>query len=73
MTNEQFILSNITEKELSDMFTTGNVYHTRLNNQVQVAFEFWKKDYKHKRSDNLLFQIWLTFQYSAVTWEKAML
>ena len=64
MTNEQYIMLHISEIDLADMFNTGNVYHTDLLIRIQTAFNKWKSNYKYKRSDKLLFQLWLTFQYN---------
>ena len=70
MTNEQYIISHISEIDLADMFNTGNVYHTDLLIRIQTAFEEWKRNYQHKRFDSLLFQLWLTFQYNEKEWER---
>lgn len=70
MTNEQYIMSHISEIDLADMFNTGNVYHTDLLIRIQAAFEEWRRTYQYKRSDRLLFQLWLTFQYNEKEWEK---
>lgn len=70
MTNEQYIMSHISEIDLADMFNTGNVYHTDLLIRIQAAFEEWKRNYQYKRSDSLLFQLWLTFQYNEKEWRK---
>ena len=70
MTNEQYIMSHISEIDLADMFNTGNVYHTDLLIRIQAAFEEWKRNYQHKRFDSLLFQLWLTFQYNEKEWER---
>lgn len=69
MTNEQYIISHISEIDLADMFNTGNVYHTDLLIRIQSAFKKWKSNYSYKRSDKLLFQLWLTFQYDEKEWE----
>lgn len=69
MTNEQYIMSHISEIDLADMFNTGNVYHTDLLIRIQTAFEKWKRNYLYKRSNKLLFQLWLTFQYDEKEWE----
>ena len=69
MTNEQYIMLHISEIDLADMFNTGNVYHTDLLICIQTAFKKWKSNYKYKRSDKLLFQLWLTFQYNEKEWE----
>lgn len=69
MTNEQYIMSHISEIDLADMFNTGNVYHTDLLIHIQTAFKKWKRNYLYKRSNKLLFQLWLTFQYNEKEWE----
>ena len=69
MTNEQYIMSHISEIDWADMFNTGNVYHTDLLIRIQTAFQKWKSNYLYKRSDELLFQLWLTFQYNEKEWE----
>ena len=69
MTNEQYIMSHISEIDLADMFNTGNVYHTDLLICIQTAFKEWKRNYLYKRSDKLLFQLWLTFQYDEKEWK----
>ena len=61
MTNEEYIISHLSERDWSDMFNTGNVYHTKLLIHIQSAFEKWKKNYPYKRSEKLLFQMWLSF------------
>lgn len=71
MTNEQYIMSKISELSLADMFTTGNVYYDTLNSRLYKAFCYWKASYRYKRSNKLLFQLWLTFQYNPIEWEKA--
>ena len=69
MTNEQYIMSHMSEIDLADMFNTGNVYHTDLLIRTQTAFKKWKRNYLYKRSNKLLFQLWLTFQYDEKEWE----
>lgn len=69
MTNEQYIMSHMSEIDLADMFNTGNVYHTNLLIRIQAAFKEWKSNYSYKRSNKLLFQLWLTFQYDEKEWE----
>ena len=69
MTNEQYIMSHMSEIDLADMFNTGNVYHTNLLIHIQATFKEWKSNYKYKRSDKLLFQLWLTFQYNEKEWK----
>lgn len=69
MTNEQYIMSHISEIDLADMFNTGNVYHTDLLIRIQIVFKKWKRNYLYKRSNKLLFQLWLTFQYNEKEWE----
>lgn len=69
MTNEQYIMSHMSEIDLADMFNTGNVYHTDLLIHIQIAFKKWKRNYLYKRSNKLLFQLWLTFQYDEKEWE----
>ena len=69
MTNEQYIMSHMSEIDLADMFNTGNVYHTDLLIRIQIAFKKWKRNYLYKRSNKLLFQLWLTFQYDEKEWE----
>ena len=65
MTNEEYIISQISERSLADMFNTGNVYYNNLNDRIYKAFWYWKESYRHERSDRLLFQLWLTFQYNS--------
>ena len=69
MTNEQYIMSHMSEIDLADMFNTGNVYHTDLLIRIQIEFKKWKRNYLYKRSNKLLFQLWLTFQYNEKEWE----
>ena len=69
MTNEQYIISHISEIDWADMFNTGNVYHTDLLIRIQTVFKKWKSNYLYKRSDKLLFQLWLTFQYNEKEWK----
>lgn len=69
MTNEQYIMSHMSEIDLADMFNTGNVYHTDLLIRIQIVFKKWKRNYLYKRSNKLLFQLWLTFQYNEKEWE----
>lgn len=71
MTNEEYIISKISERSLADMFNTGNVYYNNLNDRIYKAFWYWKESYRHKRSDRLLFQLWLTFQYNSEEWDLA--
>ena len=69
MTNEEYIISQISERSLADMFNTGNVYYNNLNDRIYKAFWYWKESYRHERSDRLLFQLWLTFQYNSEEWD----
>ena len=69
MTNGQYIMSHMSEIDLADMFNTGNVYHTDLLIRIQTTFKKWKRNYLYKRSNKLLFQLWLTFQYDEKEWE----
>lgn len=71
MTNEEYIISKISERSLADMFNTGNCYYDNLNDRIYKAFQYWKESYRHKRSDRLLFQLWLTFQYNSGEWDLA--
>lgn len=38
MTNEEYILSQISERNLADMSATGNIYHTDLNKCINAVF-----------------------------------
>ena len=71
MTNEEYIISKISERSLADMFNTGNCHYNNLNDRIYKAFWYWKESYRHKRSDRLLFQLWLTFQYNSGEWDLA--
>lgn len=71
MTNEEYIMSQVSERSLADMFTTGNFYYNNLNDRIYKAFWYWKELYRYKRSDRLLFQLWLTFQYNSEEWDLA--
>ena len=71
MTNEEYIISKISERSLADMFNTGNCYYDNLNDRIYKAFQYWKESYRYKRSGRLLFQLWLTFQYNSEEWDLA--
>lgn len=42
MTNEEYIISQISERSLADMFNTGNFYYNNLNDRIYKAFQYWK-------------------------------
>lgn len=42
MTNEEYIISQISERSLADMFNTGNVYYNNLNARIYKAFGIGK-------------------------------